>query len=65
MLINIGKNLKDMANTNKSKFVRKTPKITKEDMLSFWRNFNDKHLQDVLLVRWMNELVKDNNNKEV
>ncbi len=54
-----------MDNAGESKSVRKTPKITKEDMLSFWRNFNDKHLQDVLLVRWMNELVKDNNNKEV
>jgi len=47
------------------KGVRKTPMITKEDMVSFWRNFDDKHLQDVLLERWMNELKIIKNNKEV
>lgn len=47
------------------KGVRKTPMITKEDMVSFWSNFNDKHLQDVLLSRWMNELKIIKNNREV
>lgn len=45
--------------------IRKTLMITKEDMVSFWSNFNDKHLQDVLLARWMNELELKKNNKEV
>jgi len=36
---------------------RKTSMATKEDMVGFWTNFNDKLLQDVLLARWMNELI--------
>lgn len=47
------------------KGIRKTPMTTKEDMISFWSNFNDKHLQDVLLIRWMNELKIIKNNREV
>ena len=47
------------------KGIRKTPMVTKEDMLSFWRNFNDKHLQDVLLARWENELLNQRKNKEM
>lgn len=50
---------------SKSKSKRKTPKVTKDDMIGFWTNFNDKLLQDILLVRWMNELIIERNEREV